>query len=152
MVERVAPYSCSSCIHLQKEDPIISGEMALYRCTSQKRNGRCVGWVEVKRPDKGMRVQGGSCCNRLYPGDKLEIKSHFSDSRLRYLYCGKVGNKYLLHRTSTGGYMEVDKGYLRGQTGNISNRIKCVEQNPAQLEASKRMAKKRKAKWLKENE
>ena len=149
MAERVRSIFCSVCIHLQKEDPIISGQMALYRCTSQKRGGRVVGWCPVGKFPKNM---GCSCCNRLYPGDQIEIKSYFNDSGTRYLYCGKVGDKYLLYRINNRGCIEVDRDYLRGQTGNISNRIRIVMQDKTQLEASKRMVRKRKARWMERNE
>lgn len=148
MAERVRKYCCYSCIHLQRENPIVSGEMALYRCTSQKGDGRVVGWCPVGKLPKNM---GGSCCNRLYPGDQIEIRSYFNDNKTKYLYCGKVGNKYLLYRINNRGYIEADRDYLKGQTGYISKRIKIVQQDKTQLEASKRMAKKRKARWLEEH-
>lgn len=152
MAERVRKCCCYSCIHLQRENPIVSGEMALYRCTSQKRNGRCVGWVQKDKPDVGLRAMGGSCCNKIYPGDKIEQKSFYGNNFIRYLYCGKFGeNKYLLYRAGNNGYADVGKTFFRGQTGHISSRIRIVQQNPEQLEASKRIAKKRKARWSERN-
>ena len=152
MAQKLNFKSCLGCIHLQKENPIISGDMALYRCTSQKRNRRCVGWVQKNSPDSGLNTQGGSCCNVLCPGDKIEQKSYYSNNSVRYLYCGKIDkHKYLLYRASNNGYNDVGETFFRGQTGNISNRIRIIQQNPEQLEASKQMAKKRKEKWLKEH-
>lgn len=148
MAERVRNLFCSDCIHLQKEYPIVSGQMVLYRCTSQKRAGSVVGWCPIGKIPERM---GGSCCNKLYPGDQIEIRSRFNDNRVRYLYCGKVRDKYLLYRINNGGYIEADRDCLRGQTGYISKRIKIVMQGKTQLEASKRMAKKRKARWLEEH-
>lgn len=43
MAERIKECSCIDCIHLQKGDPIISGEMALYKCSKY---GKVVGWVQ----------------------------------------------------------------------------------------------------------
>lgn len=59
MAQKLNCKSCSECIHLQKDDPIISGDMALYRCTNQMRGGRCVGWVQKNKPNSGLNTQGG---------------------------------------------------------------------------------------------
>lgn len=152
MAQRINHKSCLGCIHLQKENPIISGDMALYQCTSQKRNGRCVGWVPKDRPDSGLNQQGGSCCNVLCPGDVVRIKSYFSDKQEIYLYCGKVQNRHLLYQINNDRrHKVVDKGFFRGQTGFISNKISVMMQSVAVLQANKRRAKKRKEKWLKEH-
>lgn len=73
MAERVKGCFCIDCIHLQRDDPLISGNMAMYQCTSQKRNGRCVGWVQKDKPESGLKNMGGSCCNKLYPGDVFDV-------------------------------------------------------------------------------
>lgn len=141
MAKMVAPYSCSSCIHLQKEDPIISGQMALYRCTSQRRNGRCIGWVQKDKPYTGLRKQGGSCCNKLYPGDVFDVISRFSNKCKRYLYCGKKGNVRILITLPDYTYTPVPNDFLRGVTGKIRGDVRMLYQTEGQKEQHRKIAK-----------
>lgn len=153
MAERVKELFCIDCIHLQRNDPYISGQMALYRCSCQGGDGKVVGWVQKDNPESGLKKMGCFGCNKLCVGDKVCVNSYFSDSKQKYLYCGssnRIG-KYLLH-TSEGGMIEVDKSFFRGQTGKISRRVCGIIQNGPQLQASIRVAKKRKARWLERNE
>lgn len=153
MDERIKEIFCIDCIHLQRNDPYISGQMALYKCSCHGRDGKVVGWVQKDKPKNGLKKMGCSGCNKLYPGDKVCANSYFSDSKQKYLYCGSSNRrgKYLLY-ISEGGMIEVDKGFFRGQTGKISRQVCGIIQNGPQLQASKRVAKKRKVKWLKEHE
>lgn len=142
MAKRVAPYSCSSCIHLQKEDPIISGQMALYRCTSQRRNGRCVGWVEAEHPDKGLNTMGGSCFNKLYPGDVFDVFSRFEHvKKKRYMYCGKKKGQRILLSIPDHVYTPVQDDYFRGQIGKLKKTIKMVMQSEEQKCFHRKLAK-----------
>lgn len=141
MAERVVPYSCYSCIHLQKENPLISGNMAMYQCTSQKRRGRCVGWVQKDKPYIGLRNQGGSCCNKLYPGDVFDVISWFSNKRKRYLYCGKKGNVRILITLPDYTYTPVPNDFLRGATGKIRRNVRMLYQTEGQKERHRKIAK-----------
>lgn len=149
MAERIKGCFCIDCIHLQRDDPYISGQMVLYKCSCQGRDGKVVGWVQKDNPERGLKQMGCLECNTLHIGDKVCLKSNFSDNKQKYLYCGKLNNrgKYLLY-TSEGGMIEVGKGFFRGQTGKISRRVCGIIQNGPQLQASIRVAKKRKARWL----
>ena len=155
MVKRVEQPCCLNCIHLQREDPIISGQMALYRCTSQKSyRNRVVGWVQKDKPQSGLRNQGGSCCNKLYPGDVILCHSRFGEVTAKWLYCGTVKDSRmkLMYNKNKMEYKVVSSDWLRNSFGKIRICINVMKQNDAQLEASKRMAKKRKAKWEEKNE
>lgn len=145
MAERVV-HGCASCIHFHTEGPIVSGEMLIYRC-SKSHSGRVPGWCPVGTLPKNM---GCSYYNKLHPGDKIAMKSYFSNNMAKYMYCGKVGNKYLLYRPGNRGLIEVEKDYFRGQTGRIISRVIGIIQNDEQLEASRRFAKKKKQRWLEE--
>lgn len=134
--------SCSECIHLQKDDPIISGDMALYRCTNQMRGGRCIGWVQKDKPNSGLNTQGGSCCNVLYPGDMFDVTSRFGNKYKRYLYCGnKQGTRILLGIPDLV-YTPVPSDYFRTQTGKLKTNIKIVMQTEEQRFKSVKLAKK----------
>lgn len=142
MAQKLNCKSCSECIHLQKDDPIISGDMALYRCTNQMRGGRCVGWVQKNKPNSGLNTQGGSCCNVLYPGDMFDFKGYFSKKAKRYLYCGRKENKRILLSIPDHVYTPVPDDYFRGQTGVLRKmNFQMVMQTEEQKELHRRLAR-----------
>lgn len=141
MAERIETYSCYDCIHLQKENPLISGGMATYQCTSQERRGRCVGWVQKDKPQSGLRNQGGSCCNKLCPGDMFDVRSRFSDKYKRYMYCGKKGKVRILLSIPDRVYMPVPNDYFRTQLGGLRSDIKIVMQTKEQKGFHRELAK-----------
>lgn len=152
MAERIKECFCIDCIHLQKENPHISGEMALYECSAQGRCGKSVGWVQKENPKKGLKWQGCSDCNTLYPGDVILCHARFKEVTAKWMYCGTVKNRKLMYNKNKMEYKVVPKDWFRAQSGIIRRGISVMKQNEAQLEASKRMAKKRKARWLEKNE
>lgn len=133
--------SCSDCIHLQKENPLISGDMAIYQCTSQRRKGRCVGWVKKDKPQSELRNQGGSCCNKLCPGDMFDVRSRFSDKYKRYMYCGKKGKVRVLISIPDRVYTPVPNDYFRTQSGELRSDIKIVMQTEEQKGFHRELAK-----------
>ena len=142
MVKGVEQPCCLNCIHLQREDPIISGQMALYRCTSQKScRNRVVGWVQKDKPQSGLRNQGGNCCNRLYSGDMFDVKSRFSDKYKRYMYCGKKGKVRILLSIPDHVYTPVPNDYFRTQFGELRSDIKVVMQTKEQKGFHRELAK-----------
>lgn len=151
MAERIVSSRCYGCVHLQKENPLISGDMAMYQCTSQERNGRCVGWVQKDKPESGLKNMGGSCCNKLYPGDVVLCHARFKDVTARWMYCGIVENGKLMYNKNKMEYKVVPKDWFRAPGGRIKTGISVLKQNEAQLEASRRVAKKRKQRWCKEH-
>lgn len=152
MAERMREIYCIDCIHLQRDDPYISGQMALYRCSCQGRDGKVAGWVQKDKPKNGLKKMGCSGCNKLYPGDVILCHARFKEVTAKWLYCGSVQNGKLMYNKNKMEYKVVPKDWFRGQTGRLRTGISVLKQNKAQLEASKRMAKKRKARWLEKNE
>lgn len=141
MDERIKTYSCYDCIHLQEENPLISGNMAMYQCTSQRSGGRCVGWVQKDKPESGLRNQGGSCCNRLYPGDIFDVRSRFSDKYKRYMYCGRKGKVRILLSIPDRVYTPVPNDYFRTQSGGLRSYVKIVMQTEEQKDFHRKLAK-----------
>lgn len=111
-------------------------------CTSQERRGRCIGWVQKDKPYTGLRNQGGSCCNKLYPGDVFDVISRFSNKCKRYLYCGRKGNARILITLPDYTYTPVPNDFLRGATGKIRKDVEILLQTNEQLEESKKLARK----------
>lgn len=141
MAERVRKCCCYSCIHLQKENPIISGEMALYRCTSQKRNGRCAGWVSQENTEAGLAQLGCSYGNKLYSGDIIEVESIFSDSKQRYLYCGKLRGYRLIVDMPEFVPHVVPNSWFRSTTGRLRRQNHIIIQKKEQSTYYKKLAR-----------
>lgn len=86
----------------------------------------------------------------LRPGDKIECTTILG-TVVRYLYIGKQDNKYICYKyySSFEGWNKKDKSerYKEFSVWNpIQDKfrtIRLIKQNPAQLEASKSVAKKR---------
>lgn len=146
MVERVRSWDCASCIHLQKQEYTQSGntDAKLYGCSSQQRNGNVVGWCSK---ESELKYQSGSCCNILRVGDKIRKKSRFNEQSITYLYCGRIGTKYLLYSGKFNTKL-VERDYFRTQMGALDNTLSVVKQNQVQLEASRSMAKKRRKMFI----
>lgn len=138
MAERVKTRMCANCVHFQKENPIVSGSMVLYRCSSQKRGGRCVGWCPEHTLPKYM---GCSCYNRLYLGDMFDVRSRFSDKYKRYMYCGKEGKVRILLSIPDRVYTPVQNDYFRTQFGELRSDIKIVMQTKEQKSFHRELAK-----------
>lgn len=150
MDERMRGLFCSECIHLRMENPVICGQMAMYACTSQERDGKVIGWCPVGKKPVYM---GGSCCNVVHAGDIIVRKSRFDEEQeQRYLYCGKISKgKRLLYNKDMHEYSVVSDTWFRGQTGRLNTQLSILRQNEVQQEASIRMAKKRKQRWCEEH-
>lgn len=148
MAERVVR-GCASCIHFHTEDPIVSGEMLVYRC-SKSHSGRVPGWCPVGTLPKNM---GCSCYNKLHPGDVIRCESMFDKSKYRvYLYCGAVeGNQKLLYDRKNKTYKAVSKGWLRTQTGIVRKGASIILHDESRKEWCRKQAKRYKEEWLKEH-
>ena len=141
MAERMRGIYCIDCIHLQRDDPYISGQMALYRCSCQGRDGKVVGWVQKDNPERGLKQMGCSGCNKLNVGDMFDIKSRFSNKYKRYLYCGKKGNSRILLSIPDYVYTPVPNDYFRTQFGGLRSDIKIVMQTEEQKGYHRELAK-----------
>lgn len=96
-------------------------------------------------------------CNRiiLRVGDKFKFNIPKFLRDIEYLYCGKVqvGNKIkaLCHKRYLKEHEEANKYCLLSLdyfSSGLRKDIEIIKQNEAQFEASRRMAKKRKERWL----
>ena len=141
MAERMREIYCIDCIHLQRDDPYISGQMALYRCSAQRNRGKVVGWVQKENPKRGLKWQGCSEYNKLHSGDMFDIKSRFSNKYKRYLYCGKKGDARILLSIPDHVYTPVPNDYFRTQSGGLRSDIKIVMQTEEQKGFHRELAK-----------
>lgn len=141
MAERIREIYCIDCIHLQRDDPYISGQMALYRCSCQGRDGKVVGWVQKDNPERGLKQMGCSGCNKLCVGDMFDVRSRFSDKYKRYMYCGKKGKVRILLSIPDRVYTPVPNDYFRGRTGKLVNNVSMLMQTEGQKERYRKIAK-----------
>ena len=157
--------SCKYCTYLRHSGYTLTnnGKSKLYCC---RVHGNVCGWVDAKT-DKGLDTQGCSdfveATNRLVlkPGDKFKCRTVLG-TEVVFLYLGS--RKYTEHGRE---YRECYTYTVSNSKGVITNRtrswkvgfksprdlykeIEPVKQNPVQHEASKRMAKKRLNKIIKE--
>lgn len=149
-------FDCDSCIFLDKSRKQISDNGFCYRygCNSRMKDRSICGWLVNGRNDRELRTMGCSDRNKLKVGMKFNIKSRFDENKKEsWLYCGKVNGRYLIYRIDTKlfAYQLVSKDFFRGQTGNIKSTLEIIKQNETQFEASKRMAKKRRRKYIEKN-
>ena len=138
---------CNDCIFLDKTDKIDEGHCYSYGCLRTPRT-QIVGWI---KSDKELKTMGCSNCNKLEIGTKFKVVSRFTDKHKTYLFCGMINGKPLLYITEEHIYKIVSCGCLRSQNGRIKTNIKIVPQNKTQFEASKRMGKKRRKKYIEKN-
>ena len=81
----------------------------------------------------------------------LESKADLmTPKKQSWLYCGKVNGRYLIYQIDTKFfvYQLVSKDFFRGQTGDIKSTLEIIKQNEIQFEASRRMARKRKKRYM----
>lgn len=156
--------SCKYCVHLRRSGYTLTnnGKSKLYCC---RVHGNVCGWVDAKT-DKGLDTQGCSdfveATNKLVlkPGDKFKCKTvlgtecvllylgseiyteYGRERKVHYTYLVSNSKGILKDRIRKWGYDETPR--------NIYKEIEKVEQNPVQHEASKRIAKKRLNKIIKE--
>lgn len=146
MDKRIA---CADCCYLDKTEKVQTGVMYKYGCRSNLAyRGHIVGWLSS---DNGLKQMGCSDWCKLPVGTKFRIKSRFDDTKKQsWLYCGKVNGRYLIYRIDTKlfVYQLVSKDFFRGQTGKLISTFEIIEQNETQFEASKRVAKKRKERYI----
>lgn len=147
MAERVKSFMCADCVHWQKENPIASGSMVCYQCSSQGRDGRVVGWCLVGKKPKGM---GCGEWNRIYVGDMIRYKKR------NYIYCGVVkrpsphpshGKARLLYCAKAKEYMVVLDKWYRIQKEELKQDISIVMQTKEQIKFHRKVARKLRKRW-----
>lgn len=105
--------------------------------------------------------QKGKMCNRivLKVGDKFKFIYPKLLRKNVYLYCGKVlvndTYKSLVYVKTPEGqknrYSLLSLDYFKNGSMAFFREIEKMQQNDVQFEASRRMARKRKKKWIDEN-
>lgn len=142
-------YFCKDCIFLDKTKREESNSGCYrYGCKSNT-DSFIIGWI---RNDRELKYMGCSYGRKiiLKPGDRFFVKSRTVNVVEPYLYCGKIGNNYLIIKTKTKPYVFslVNKNYLRGQTGMIDSTFELIKQTKEQMEESKKLAKELKERAL----
>lgn len=140
-------YCCESCVFLDKQNKIDEDYCYTYGCLRTPRK-QLIGWMHS---DNELKTMGCSDWCKLPVGTKFRIKSRFDDTKKQsWLYCGKVNGRYLIYQIDTKFfvYQLVSKDFFRGQTGDIKSTLEIIKQNEIQFEASRRMARKRKKRYM----
>lgn len=150
--------SCVDCIHLDKERFKGDDVNKWYGCNYGSRD--CVVGAVTK--DSELKNMGCSNCNRVRPGDVLEVTTVLG-TVCQYLFCGTVGKHFKAGLFYFRKYVKAPKGaeerrrtelYKVFQYGEMEQRyrsIKHIRLNPVQEEAAQRIAKKRRKVWLEKN-
>lgn len=146
-MDKKLKYCCASCVFLNKENKTEEPNCYIYECLRTPRQ-HVVGWMHS---DNELKTMGCSDWCNLPVGAKFTVKSLFTDKRETYLYCGMVNGNPLLYGKTEGKYRIVSKDCLRAPTGDLKTNVKVVPQNETQFEASKRVAKKRRRKYIEKN-
>lgn len=146
-MDKKLKYCCVSCVFLNKENKIEEPNCYTYECLRTPRQ-HVVGWMHS---DSELKTMGCSDWCSLPVGTKFIIKSRFTDKQETYLYCGMVSGKSLLYGKTERKYRIVSKDCLRASTGVLKTNVKIVPQNEIQFEASKRIAKKRRRRYIEQN-
>lgn len=94
VVESMRKISCAECCYLNKNKKEQTKEQKFYRygCSNNLLSGYIIGWISK---DSELKTMGCSDCNRIEIGTLFKLKSETNTYTI--LYCGKVGNKYLLY-------------------------------------------------------
>lgn len=124
-----------------------------YGCNYGSRD--CVVGAVTK--DSELKNMWCSNCNRVRPGDVLEVTTVLG-TVCQYLFCGTVGKhfkaglfyfrKYVTEPKGNKEKTQLYRVFQKGEMEKIYRKIRHIRLNPVQAEAGKRIAKKRKAKWL----
>ena len=149
-MDKKLKYCCASCVFLNKENKTEEPNCYTYECLRTPRQ-HVVGWMHS---DNELKTMGCSNWCKLKVGTKFRIKSRFDDNKKEsWLYCGKVDGRYLIYKQDTKFfvYQLVSKDFFRGQTGAIKSIFEIIKQNETQFEASKRIAKERRKRYIGKN-
>ena len=149
-------YSCADCIHLDKERTEGNDINRWYGCNYGSRD-RVVGAVAK---DSELKNMGCSNCNRVRPGDVLEVTTVLG-TVCQYLFCGTVGKhfkaglfyfrKYVTEPKGNKEKTQLYRVFQKGEMEKTYRKIRHICLNPVQAEAGKRIAKKRRKVWLEKN-
>lgn len=140
--------SCAECCYLnkaEKEESILNRYR--YRCMFSRRD-YIVGSIQK---DSELKTMGCSDCNRIEIGTLFKLKSETNTYTI--LYCGKVGNKYLLYNLKFKTFKLVKSTWISEHI----KRIQFCECNDTKMntkkdkiEFRKKLAKAKKERYIRE--
>lgn len=149
VVESMRKLSCAECCYLnkaEKEENILNRYR--YRCMFSRRD-YIVGSIQK---DSELKTMGCSDCNRIEAGTLFKLKSETSTYTI--LYCGKVGNKYLLYNQNFKTFKLVKSTWISEHI----KRIQFCECNDTKMntkqdkiEFRKKLAKAKKERYIREH-
>ncbi len=141
--------SCAECCYLnkaEKEENILN--QYRYRCMFSRRD-YIVGSI---RKDSELKTMGCSDCNRIEAGTLFKLKSE--EHTYTILYCGKVGNEYLLYNQNLKTFKLVKSTWISEHI----KRIQFCECNDTKMntredkiEFRKKIAKAKKERYIREH-
>ena len=149
VVESMRKMSCAECCYLnkaEKEENILNRYR--YRCMFSRRD-YIVGSI---RKDSELKTMGCSDCNRIEIGTLFKLKSE--EHTYTILYCGKVGNEYLLYNQNLKTFKLVKSAWVSEHI----KRIQFCECNDTKyntrkdkIEFRKKIAKAKKERYIREH-
>ena len=141
--------SCAECCYLnkaEKEENILNRYR--YRCMFSRRD-YIVGSIQK---DSELKTMGCSDCNRIEAGTLFKLKSE--EHVYTILYCGKVGNEYLLYNQNLKTFKLVKRTWFSEHI----KRIQFCECNDTKMVAKedkirfrKKLAKAKKERYIREH-
>ena len=141
--------SCAECCYLnkaEKEENILNRYR--YRCMFSRRD-YIVGSIQK---DSELKTMGCSDCNRIEAGTLFKLKSE--EHVYTILYCGKVGNEYLLYNQNFKTFKLVKRTWF----SEYIKRIQFCECNDTKMVAKedkirfrKKLAKAKKERYIREH-
>jgi hypothetical protein len=148
VVESMRKLSCAECCYLnkaEKEENILNRYR--YRCMFSRRD-YIVGSIQK---DSELKTMGCSDCNRIEAGTLFKLKSE--EHVYTILYCGKVGNGYLLYNQNLKTFKLVKNTWISEHIKRIQfcecNDTKMVTKED-KIEFRKKLAKDKKERYIRE--
>jgi hypothetical protein len=149
VVKSMRKISCAECCYLnkaEKEESILNRYR--YRCMFSRRD-YIVGSIQK---DSELKTMGCSDCNRIEIGTLFKLKSE--EHVYTILYCGKVGNEYLLYNQNLKTFKLVKSTWISEHI----KRIQFCECNDTKMniredkiEFRKKLAKAKKERYIREH-
>jgi hypothetical protein len=149
VVKSMRKISCAECCYLnkaEKEESILNRYR--YRCMFSRRD-YIVGSIQK---DSELKTMGCSDCNRIEIGTLFKLKSE--EHVYTILYCGKVGNEYLLYNQNLKTFKLVKSTWISEHI----KRIQFCECNDTKMniredkiEFRKKLAKAKKERYIMEH-
>ena len=149
VVKGMRKISCAECCYLNKDEKIqIIPNRYRYKCMFSRRE-YIVGCI---RKDSELKTMGCSDCNRIEIGTLFKLKSE--EHVYTILYCGKVGNEYLLYNQNLKTFKLVKSTWISEHI----KRIQFCECNDTKMNTKedkirfrKKLAKVKKERYMREH-